>query len=218
MIPCGSPSPSVPPPHPRRRGAASLRVVAFLGWLAVAIGGSIWLWEFNLEPGQAALAGPEWPAASALTAPEGQPVLVLFLHPRCPCSRATLEELSVLLAQAERPLKVQAVFVGEGDGAPVEQSGLWKQAKALPGVTLHKDPAGSEAERFHAETSGDAFLFDPSGRLQFRGGLTAARGHAGENYGVDSVVRIVNQGQKVAATCGPVFGCALTNPLPPVTP
>lgn len=145
-------------------------------------------------------------------------MLVLFLHPRCPCSRATLEELSVLLAQADRPLNVQAVFVGEADGTPVEQSGLWKTAATLPGVTLRKDPAGIEAGRFHAETSGDAFLFDSSGRLQFRGGLTAARGHAGENFGVDSVVRIVNQGGNAAATCGPVFGCALTNPLPPATP
>lgn len=201
----------------RERGLLVLRVGGFALWLGAAIYGSILLWNFSLEPGQSPAAASQWPATSALTAPGGKPALVLFLHPLCPCSRATVDELSVLLAKADLPLNVQAVFVGEADGGPVEESDLWEQVQALPGVTLRKDHDGVEAAKFHSKTSGDAFLFDAAGRLQFRGGLTAARGHAGDNFGVDSIVRILNEGKAASSPSGPVFGCSLSNPQPPPT-
>lgn len=190
----------------------------FILWLAAAVYGATLLWGFSLEPGQAPAPAAKWPVASGLRAPSSRPMLVLFLHPLCPCSRATAEELSVLLAKTRRPLEVQAVFVGGGQDGPVEESSLWKQVLALPGVTLLTDPDGVEADKFHSVTSGDAFLYDSTGALQYRGGLTAARGHAGDNFGVDSVVRIVQDGQPVSPVSGPVFGCLLTDTEAPPQP
>ncbi len=195
-----------------RGGESGRRLVFRLGifglWMAVVVAGSVWLWKFSLEPGKSPAAEPVWPQASSLPRP-GEPTLVVFLHPLCPCSRATVEELSVLLARTDGRLAVRAVFITAGmEHGKVETSGLWKQVQALPGVTLHED-SGAEAERFHAETSGDAFLFDSAGRLRFRGGLTAARGHAGDNFGVDSIVRILTERGTAAPAIGPVFGCAL---------
>lgn len=198
----------------RVRGWLVFRVGGFLLWLALALYGSILLWNFNLEPGSSPAAESQWPAGSALSPPRGGPAIVLFLHPLCPCSRATVDELAVLMSRADHPFEVRAVFVGGPDGVPVEQSDLWRQVKTLPRVTLHKDPDGAEAALFHSETSGDAFLFDGAGRLQFRGGLTAARGHAGDNFGVDSIARFLNEGQSSSSPGGPVFGCALNNPQP----
>ena len=195
-----------------------LQVGAFALWLAATVYGGILLWNFSLEPGQQPSTTSRWPDGSGLRAPSGQPMLVLFLHPLCPCSRATVEELSVLLAKADGALGVQAVFVGGAQGRQVEESSLWKQVMALPGVTLLTDPDGAEAAKFHSATSGDAFLYDSTGALHFRGGLTAARGHAGDNFGVDSIVRILREGKDNPPVRGPVFGCLLANPQSPPAP
>jgi len=205
-------------PSPSSLGRPFFWGSVFLVWLSAAIYGATLLWGFSLEPGETPATAPQWPASSGLIAPSGRPMLVLFLHPLCPCSRATVEELSVLLAKAARPLQVQAVFVGAGQNGAVEKGTLWKQVQALPGVTLVSDPDGLEAERFRSVTSGDAFLYDSSGSLQYRGGLTGARGHAGDNFGVDSVVRIVQDGKPVSPVGGPVFGCLLTNSERPPRP
>jgi hypothetical protein len=216
--------PAAPSDLPGRRVFAGdrvrsvLRVGVFLLWLAAAVYGSVLLWSFSLEPGEKPGTASRWPASSGLGTPAGGPKLVLFLHPMCPCSRATVEELAVLMAKTAQPLDVHAVFVGEAEGEPVEKSSLWRQVQTLPGVTLHRDPDGAEASRFHSATSGDAFLYDAEGALQYRGGLTAARGHAGDNFGVDSIVRIVNAGQPGSPVTGPVFGCLLANPQPPPLP
>ena len=64
-----------------------------------------------------------------------------------------------------------------------------------------------EAERFGAETSGHTFLFDPSGRLLFNGGITASRGHSGDNAGESSIVSLINNHTaKIGQTF--VFGCS----------
>src|SRR3954463_15141423 len=43
-----------------------------------------------------------WPAASKLGSTPTRPTLVLFLHPRCPCSRASLTELEALFAKLQK--------------------------------------------------------------------------------------------------------------------
>lgn len=171
------------------------------------------LLDFSRQPGKAPEPTAAWPAGSRLNHVKGRPLLVLFFHPHCPCSRATLEELSVLLARS-RCLNVCAVFVSDADdAAELEESGLWKQAARLPGVVLVKDPGGHEAAAFGAATSGDAFLFDADGKLIFRGGITVARGHSGDNVGVDTVAALLD-GEAVPTTRTLVFGCALSNSEP----
>jgi hypothetical protein len=182
----------------------------FVVWLAAAVWGSWALLDFSLQPGEAPEVTPVWPAGSRLNRGENKPLLVVFFHPKCPCSRATLEELSVLLARS-RGLDVRAVFVSESDpDASLEEGGLWKQASRLPGVVPCKDPGGIEAAAFGGATSGDAFLFDAGGNLVFRGGLTVARGHSGDNLGVDTVAGLL-EGKPASTTRTPVFGCALAN-------
>jgi hypothetical protein len=67
-----------------------------------------------------------------------------------------------------------------------------------------------EARRFHAATSGETFLFDASGKLLFQGGVTASRGHEGENIGRSTLTALVLTGQ-AERDRSVVFGCALSN-------
>ena len=52
-----------------------------------------------------------------------------------------------------------------------------------------RDDDGAEARRFGAETSGQTLLYDARGALAFSGGITGARGHAGDNAGRASLRR-----------------------------
>jgi hypothetical protein len=72
------------------------------------------------------------------------------------------------------------------------------------------DPDGVEARRFGAETSGHTLLFAGDGRLLFSGGITASRGHAGDNAGESVIVALVNN-QTPALTRTLVFGCSLAH-------
>jgi hypothetical protein len=73
-------------------------------------------------------------------------------------------------------------------------------------VTLTSDLGGVEAERFQTKTSGQAILYDSAGHLRFNGGITASRGHEGDNVGLDAIAdEIMRPG--TGAAHAPVFGC-----------
>jgi len=85
---------------------------------------------------------------------------------------------------------------------------LWKAATKIPDVRLTADPDGNIARQFGARTSGQTLLYDLHGKLAFSGGITAARGHSGDNDGRDSIVALL-LGKTPIRHITPVFGCAL---------
>jgi hypothetical protein len=138
----------------------------------------------------------------------------MLVHPQCPCSRASIEELAVLMARS-RGLVNAHVLMLKPEGQPEEwaQTDLWRSAAAIPGVTVTRDDGGREADLFEASYSGHALLYDAEGRLRFNGGITAARGHSGDNAGRDAVLEVVTRGT-VKRGEAPVFGCSLHDPEP----
>jgi hypothetical protein len=85
---------------------------------------------------------------------------------------------------------------------------LWDSAGQIPGVAAVADEDGAEAHRFSAATSGQVVLYDSSGRLLFSGGITASRGHSGDNVGRRAIVSLLADGSGVR-TETPVFGCPI---------
>jgi hypothetical protein len=172
-----------------------------IGWLAGIIGG-LSAWERYDTT-----AGTAGQTQTANEADCGRWQLTVFVHPHCPCARATVGELAELLRLAPA-LSVRVVFV-RPTGVPTgwERGELWDAAARLTGVELICDPDGAEARRVGAETSGHAVLANPAGRPVFRGGLTRARGREGENVGRRAVLDWF-QGHAGAAEA-PVFGCPL---------
>ena len=187
-------------------------LVGFLLWLlAIGFGQRVVL-DYEKSPGPAAAAAaaaPGWPAASRVARRPGMFTLVLFAHPHCPCTRASLAELERILARRPGRAATTVLFVRpEGVEAGWERTDSWRSAGAIPGVAVAVDPGGVEARRFGARTSGEVALFDPDGRLAFRGGITGARGHPGENAGADAVLARL-AGAAPEATEAPAFGCPL---------
>lgn len=185
------------------------RVAAITVWLAAIAAGFTTLFVYSVTPG--AVAGPpaRWPSASILERKPSRWTLLMFVHPRCVCSRASLEELSVILRQTAEPLRTQIVFLRPG-GLPAEWSrtAVWQDASALPHASVLVDEDGKESARFGATTSGFTLLYAPDGKLQFSGGITERRGQVGDNAGRFTILSILNARHGGGETT-PVFGCPL---------
>jgi hypothetical protein len=181
-------------------------------WLIVVAGGVYAMLTYENTPGRAGDPPATWPAQSGIPRTAGLPTIVVIGHPKCPCTRATIGELAVLVARLQNRATAVVVLV-RPRGAPAnwDDTDLKRSAAEIPGVTVMSDLDEVEADRFQAQASGQTMLYDKDGRLLFSGGITASRGHSGDNAGRSSIVSLVNYGT-AEQTRTPVFGCALRTP------
>ena len=182
---------------------------AGLLWLGLVGVGLGIVWDYENRPGSAAAAPPFWPAESQLQRAPDRPTLVMLAHPRCPCTRASLGELALLMAHSQGLVKASVLFYKPA-GEPDEwaKTDLWQSAAAIPGVTVLPDDDGRAARWFNSTTSGQVVLYDAKGRLLFSGGITGSRGHSGDNDGRSAVVALLTRGAAERSRHS-VFGCAL---------
>ncbi len=182
-----------------------------VAWTTAVLYGSYVMIRYAATPGPLAPAASNWPKHADLARDTVRPTLVMFVHPHCPCSRASLTELATLLSRSKDRLAVRLVFIRPSVFEPGwEKSDLWSRAETLP-VQLTVDPEGKIARAFGAQTSGDTFLYDAAGRLVFHGGITPGRGHEGANAGLDALESYVTTGRTEVDHCN-VYGCPLLDP------
>ncbi len=182
-------------------------------WIpAVAFGINI-LWSYSTTPGRTGGPPLDWPTNAPIAREKGRATLVMFAHPQCECSRATLGELAILMAQTHRQLDVDVFFyLPAHEASAWAQTDLWHGASAMPGVRVHEDREGAVAQSFGAFTSGQTLLYDSSGRLLFKGGITAFRGHSGDNAGRSAITALLQSEPSpgtILPVITPVFGCSL---------
>jgi hypothetical protein len=162
-------------------------------------------------------ASRDWPAAATIARLGGRPELVLFLHPQCPCSRATvaaLEQLSSMVPADRQPSICVVIATPRSVGTLWNRSPLEMRAARLPYAHVLYDPGGAETSIFNAGTSGTVLLFDAQGRRLYGGGVTMARGHDGLNTGLLAVAALlVDPSARVTEI--PPFGCELVRDNPP---
>lgn len=178
----------------------------------MVIGGLGALAKYSGTPEKTEAAERQWPEASRLPRSPAATSLVMFVHPWCPCSKASLAELEGLLRHCGGRLQATVVFFqGEGVSDAALKNSLWRHAKRIHGVVVMQDLHGEETSRFHASVSGETFVFGRDGKLAFRGGITVARGHVGANESREAVLRLINHGEATWLET-PVFGCPLHTP------
>ena len=186
-----------------------LSLLLALVWLGGLAGSMALMNHYSATPGPAGRPPAQWPAGSQIPRDPHQPTLVLFAHPQCPCTAATLGELDLLMARTQGRMHAQVWFLKpENTPANWTNTSLWHTAAAIPGVSVHGDRDGREARRFQAGTSGQALLYAANGQLLFQGGITESRGHSGDNAGRDALTALV-LGEPAAVFQTPVFGCSL---------
>jgi len=179
--------------------------------LAVGVGTGA-LMNYSNTANHDAMAPAHWPAQTTIPRAAGQATLIMFAHPLCPCTRASLGELAELMAHCRGLVSAHVVFFRPGgSGEDWAYSDLWRSAQAIPGVTVQTDAQGHEAGLFHGDTSGHTMLYDTQGQLIFDGGITASRGHSGDNDGRDAIETLLHGGT-VPRAVTPVFGCLILDP------
>jgi len=192
------------PKHPFRNVALFGAVAVWV--LVVCVGLKLFV-GYKITPGVAAVAPSQWPRSS-LPRVADQSTLVMFVHPRCPCTRASLAELDAIMRL--RAAQAFVVFMRPDGAKPGwERTDSWDSAGRIPHTTRVIDEGGLEAKRFGAATSGQLVVYDPNGHLVFAGGITDSRGHLGDNVGRRTVVELLAQHQ--ARHEHPVFGCPLAS-------
>src|SRR6202140_3019570 len=99
----------------------SCKVIFFSAlWLFAICFGSVALLRYENRPSEANVALRMWPAQSKLPLNENLPTLILFAHPKCPCTRATLGELSLLIARCSKKVATIVIFT-----KPADVDGNW---------------------------------------------------------------------------------------------
>ena len=165
--------------------------------------------KFESTPGPAQTAPDRWPRDSRLVRAEGQTTLLLFLHPRCSCSEATLTELEKLVALNHTGFAILAVFaIPPNGGMEWKESPIIRRASSIRGTSIVFDPGGIEARRFGAITSGSVGAYGREGELRFAGGITQARGVEGEGAAWLNLRKVIDGSSATRRTLDP-FGCPL---------
>ncbi len=198
----------------KRRWARHLAAAGLALWgIFTAVGFAAMLTYTNTS-GPVTATPVAWPEGTWLQRDSTRANLVVVLHPRCPCSRATLTELEVILRHCRERVTTHVLFL-KPDGFSDEsvQSALWHTAVELPDVLVRADEKGQTARRFGATTSGHVALFAADGRRLFHGGITLGRGHQGDNLGRRAVIDLLT-GATAQETEHVVFGCPLFSDQP----
>ena len=188
-------------------------MIALLGVSAIStLIGMRALIAFDQTAGTAGAVPVRWPAASAVKRSGGRPELLVFAHPFCSCTAATLAEVAHFSIRRRPGTAAPAITVlfFRPRNSGWMPNDLWNQAQNLEEGHAVWDDEGQEARRFGARTSGYVLLYSSDGDLLFRGGVTGSRGHQGDNYGLDQLVASFDS-RRLARTTGLVFGCALND-------
>lgn len=174
------------------------------------LAGTALLFNFDQTAGAVSAVPARWPASSVIERPARTRALLVFVHPYCSCTVATLHEIASLGAGSPQTgqLSTTVLFYRPKNSGWLPGN-LWQKAeREIPGALRIWDDDGLEARRFGARTSGFAVLYDAKGELLFHGGVTGSRGHEGDNLGIDRLQASIDTGRP-APRPSLVFGCAL---------
>ena len=191
-----------------------LIVLLVLWLLATGLGFHILL-SYKGMPGKRGQTPSSW-VQNDLVSLSDKPLVVVFAHPLCPCTKATLGQLEQLITDASDQFEAVVLFYEPAAASKDwSSSPLVRAARSIPTVRVVLDEDGKLAGKFCVTTSGHTLVYSPDGLLRFSGGITGARGHLGYNAGYAAVRRLLisdSASPALTTTTTPTFGCELFNP------
>lgn len=178
-------------------------------WAMLLVVGLWMLFSYANKPGESAIPRFDWPRETKISRDPELATLLVFTHPKCACSEATLGELERLLPHIKDKVRSVVIFVRpKTTPHGFAEDKLWSKANSIPAVRVLMDADGVEADRFGARTSGQVFLYAPDGSLLFQGGITPARNHMGDSDGRAAILNYVKSNDATYLKAN-VFGCSL---------
>lgn len=188
-----------------------LTVAAWLGVVAVGVA-----WQIRYETKAGSAGSLELAESAGMGVPERmrEGRIVMALHPRCPCSGASVANLAEVARRARPGTSIRVLA-----GIPLDARGEeWlatpncEAVRAIPGVELVADPGGRLGALHGLTTSGHVLAYDAGGALRFSGGITESRGNPEGGAALEGLVAILETlqertGERGAILTTPVFGC-----------
>ena len=179
-------------------------------WIGCAVAGLMGLTNYSSAPGIAAVQPRSTSTIAELPRRSSQPALMMFVHPHCPCSSASINELARVAAKSRDRIDLTVLFVVPPDCPPDwHHSALWVSANSIPGLRVVADHEGKLASQFGVMTSGHCLVYDAQDKLAFSGGITAGRGHEGDSPGQAIIAEIVSRKTDARFRQCSTFGCPL---------
>ena len=176
-------------------------------WGVSVVVGVAAMMRYRMTPGPGAIP----PARLILSERPAKAEMLVFLHPQCGCSMATVHEIQKIVSAAGTNLDLTLYFFRPSSQSEAwcRDTPLWRSAMTISGAHLLIDRDGSAARYYGAHCSGQVLLYaSRDGNLVFSGGVTESRGHEGASAGGDSVVRYLRTGSAPLAK-SEVYGCVL---------
>ena len=183
-------------------------VAAWLLAVAACLSG---LGAYSWQPGQPSDVADELPSGVPVElGPRG--ALVIFVHPHCPCSLASLEEVARILRDSTDAPQIELfAFIPRSEEEGWVDGRIWRRAAELGEIRRRLDRAGDLARELGVTTSGHVIAYGPDGARRFDGGVTAGRGHLGPSAPGARLMQVLAGGEP-APEAFPVFGCGLAGP------
>ena len=115
-------------------------------WGLVVGSGLFFLESYSFRPGDSGSPPVMWPTASRVRPHSGRSNLLIFLHPQCPCSRASVDELrTILRAMRNSGVSPCSVLATRRWRCPVGRFGARGRAGKMPDVEIYYDAGGLES-------------------------------------------------------------------------
>lgn len=178
-------------------------------WCLGVFAGFTWLTTYAATAGKPATP-PKQIQLTPFSQVSSNEQLLVFLHPHCSCSQATLHELDRVLASVAHKPDVHIFFADVREHDSIKTSALWQQAQLIDDAKISIDE-NDLAQQLSVHTSGGMLLYNMDGKLLFNGGITASRGHEGDNAGKAQLVNALKTSLDTSSQAA-VFGCALSSP------
>jgi hypothetical protein len=178
-------------------------------WLFI-LGLLVWKqYDYKSTPGKASLFVGRAPDSSSIKFDSKHYNFITFIHPKCSCSEATIENLTTMTRDfANKNISFHVVFYSSSElGSDLENSKYVKEVKELQNTRIYFDKKLTDFSLYDVETSGQSFLFDTEKNLIFKGGITESRGHLGETLSMRKIAGYLEGEKPNSITLAPTFGC-----------
>ena len=189
----------------RSRISPFLGCFACLLWMTLVAVGVVSLRREESTPGPIGRSLAECPPEILGTSGLGRPHIFMAVHPRCPCTVASLEALTEIVAQSPREAVVR-LYVFRPERSATDWA---RPLRQIPGsVEVIDDPGGVLSLRMGLITSGTVSAYDQEARLRFFGGITRGRSQKSSCEGSEAVRAVANRMPPGCSTA-PVYGCEI---------
>src|SRR5580704_15703661 len=108
-------------------------LVLLATWGAVVVSGILFLEADAARTGDGGTPAGRWLAGSRIQLDDRRSTLLIFLHPHCPCSRASVGELAYIVDRCRDRVSVHAILLGTPF---LDRWGCPKSSEILPALPM----------------------------------------------------------------------------------